>query len=256
MKKRKLGRNRGIWCGKIVTNLELNHELQNKEKTHVIERFFKFFIETEVGTKDSENEKASVLPVIISETKLKEFSITPKKGDIVFLKGPWRTYDKEMPHSNRTKLEQYIFVKQIEVHEEFSVKTRNKIEFKGVLVDKIFVKERDENGHMIKKNGKFVNVLDENEKPIPTTRKKDGKIINDFTVAVNRPNGSDYIPAVASFKLAEFIAYQLEIGAEIECFGYTRSREYELKSNGQVGIAYEAVINRLNVIEPEEKSEK
>lgn len=255
MKKRKLGKNRGIWCGVVISELELSHELKRQEDDTVIERFFKFDVETEIKNKKGELKDQSTLPVIISETKLNELDEKLEVGKIVFLKGSWRTYDHSHPQDVKTRLEQNIYVKSIEIHNDYSVKTRNKFEFEGVLVKKLFEIERDAEGNPIKDDqGRLIPKKDENGNMKYTVRKnKEGQVVNDIIVAINRPNGSDYVPCIAFRKLANFIAEEIEVGSEVEGYGYIRTRHYEFR--GENRVAYEAVVTSLNV-KTEESSEE
>lgn len=256
MKKRKLGKNRGIWCGVVVSKLELSHELKKQDDDTVIERFFKFDVETEIKNKKGELKDASILPVIISETKLNELEQRPEVGKIVFLKGSWRTYDHPNSTDAKKRLEQNIYVKSIEVHNDYPVKTRNKFEFEGVLVKKIFEIERDAEGNPLKDEfGRLIPKKDEKGNAKYTVRKnKEGHIVNDFIVAINRPNGSDYVPCIAYRKLANYIAEEVEVASEVEGYGYIRMREYEFA--GEKQVAYEAVITSLTVKQTEEEQEE
>lgn len=256
MKKRKLGKNRGIWCGTVVSDLELNHELKKMEdgQEKVIERFYTMTVSVELKDRKGDLKDSSNLPVIISESNLKELDEKPEMGKIVFLKGSWRTYDKTEGISHGTRLEQNVFVKVIEVHDEPPVKTRNKFEFEGVLVKKLYEIDRDEEGKPLRdENGKLKAKLDENDNMKYTTRKnKEGFRVNDFIVAINRPNGSDYVPSISYGRLATYIAKDIPIGAEVEGSGYIRSRYYE--SRGQERVAYEAVITYLKLIDDEDEN--
>lgn len=255
MKKRKLGKNRGIWCGTVATPLEFSHELKNQDTGEVIERFMKFNVIAEIKNKKGDIINHSKLPAIIAASKLDALEVTVEVGQIVFLKGSWRTYDNSDHNGNSggTRLEQNIYVNSIEVHEDYPVKTRNKYEFDGVLVKKLFEIERDEKGNKVKdEQGRLVPKKDEEGNLKYTVRKNkaENQTVNDFIVAINRPNGSDYVPCIAYRRLAHFIAEEVEIGAEVSGFGYIRSREYE--SRGQMQVAYEAVITHLEVKEKKE----
>lgn len=255
MKKRKLGKNRGIWCGVVVSSLTLSHELKKQDEELVIERFYKFDVETEIKNKKGELRDRSILPVIISETKLNELERKPEIGTIVFLKGSWRTYDHPNDGDTRKRLEQNIYVKSIELHEEYPVKTRNKFEFEGVLVKKLFEIERDSEGKALKDDQKqLIPRKDENGNLKYTVRKnKEGQIVNDYNIAINRPNGSDYIPCLSYRKLANYIAEEVAIGAEVQGTGYIRMRKYEF--GGQTQVAYEAVVTSLEIKKEENEGE-
>lgn len=256
MEKRKLGKNRGIWSGIVVSALEFSHDLKNKDDNSIIERFYKFKVEVEVINKKQKTKEVSTLPVMISESKLNELDEKVTVGRIVFLKGSWRTYDNSDSPNAKTRLEQNIFVKSIEVHSEYTVRTRNKFEFEGFLVKKLFEIQRDEDGKQLKdEQGRLVPKRDEDGNLKYTVRRnKEDEVVNDMIIAINRPNGSDYIPSVAYEKMASKIATRIPVGAEIQGVGYIRSREYVF--NGETRIAYEAIITELELKEPEIKQDE
>ena len=255
MSKRKLGKNRGIWCGVVVSKLEFSHELKKRDDDTVIERFYKFDIETEIKTKQGEVIDTSILPVVISETKLNDLEERIEVGKIVFLIGSWRTYDHPDVVDVKKRLEQNIFVKSIEIHKEFSVNTRNKFEFEGVLVKKIFEVERDaENRPLKDAQGKLIPKKDDEGNLKYSVRvNKEGQIVNDMIIAINRYNGSDYVPCIAYRRLASYIAEKVDIASEVVGSGYIRMREYEFA--GQKRVAYEAVVTDLT-LKKEEKLEQ
>lgn len=249
MKKGILGKNRGIWCGIVVSGLEFSHDIKSKDDGSVIERFYKFQVEVELINKKKEIKDHSTLPVMISESRLNELDEKVTVGRIVFLKGSWRTYDNSGSNESKTRLEQNIFVKSIEIHSEFAVRTRNKFEFEGFLVKKLFEIQRDEEGRQLKDGqGRLIPKRDEEGNLKYTTRRnKEDEIVNDMIIAINRPNGSDYIPAVAYKKMASKIATSIPVGAVITGSGYIRSREYNF--NGESRIAYEAIITEIELKE-------
>jgi len=262
MEKRKLGKNRGVWYGTVISAVEFSHEVKDRKSGEVVERFYTFNIEAEIKDKKGNVVNTSVLPITVPESKLSEIKpeiteVTQKVkiGDLVFLKGSWRAYDYRNPNTSRTHLEQNAYIKTIEVHDDFQVRTRNKFEFEGVLVKKLYEFERDENGTPIKdEKGRLVPKTDEEGNIKYVVRKnKEGKIVNDFIVAINRPNGSDYIPCLAYKRLATDIAKEIEVGSEVEGAGYIRARYYQ--SGGTDRVAYEAVITSLTAKKPEEESE-
>ena len=231
MKKRKLGKNHGVWSGSVISALEFSHEVKDRKTNEIVERFYKFYIETEISyEKDGELRVVdkSTLPVTVSETNLRELNPeaveateTLVLGDIVFIKGSWRAYDYKSKDENRTRLDQTAYVKIIEKHSDFQVRTRNKFEFEGVLVKKLYEYEKGEGGRAVRDDkGRLVPKKDEEGNDVFTVRKnREGKIVNDFTIAINRPNGSDYIPCIAYGRLAKHIAKNVDRGAEIEEVG-------------------------------------
>lgn len=259
MKHRKLGKNRGVWCGTVVSGLEFSHELVDRKSGEVVDRFYNLEIMTEITDKEGQVIDVSNLPVTLSVKKL--VNIRPEvdnveeklmTGDIVFIKGSWRTYDNK--ENDATKLEQYAYVKVIELHNEYTVKVRNKFEFEGVLVKKLYEIARDgENNPFKDEEGRLVPALDEEGRMKYTVRKnKEGKIVNDYIVAINRPNGSDYVPCLSYKGLAKYISKEIEVGSEVQGSGYIRTRKYTDKY-GRNRVAYEAVINRLEKVESDKE---
>ena len=256
MKKRKLGKNHGVWSGTVATGLEFSHEVKDRKTNEIVESFYKFYIETEISyEKDGELRvvNQSVLPVTVSESNLRELNPsavdvadTLKIGEIVFIKGSWRAYDYKSKEESRTRLDQTAYVKIIEKHEDYQVRTRNKFEFEGVLVKKLYEYEKDAEGRAIRdEKGRLIPKTDEEGNEVFTVRKnRENKIVNDFTVAINRPNGSDYIPSIAYGRLAKHIAKNIDKGAEVEGVGYIRTRTYT-DGSGTERVAYEAVVTQL-----------
>lgn len=244
MTKRKLGRNRGVWCGTVQNEPVFSHEIVDNETDEVIETFYTFEIETEIHNKNNELIDSSTLPIVVSKTKLEELKEEISIGKIVFVKGFWRTYDQKDRTDSRLK--QNVFAKKIELHTEYPVKTRNKFEFEGVLVKKLYKFKRDEDGKPLKdEEGRLIPKLDEEDNIRYTVRRnKEGKLVNDYIVAINRPSGSDYIPCLSYVPLGQKIAKEIEIGEEIKGSGYIRGRKYEDR-NGIMRMAYEVVITRL-----------
>lgn len=264
MKKRTLGKNHGVWSGRVVSPLEFSHEIVNKETEEVIEKFYKLFIEVEIKNKRDELIDSSVLPVTVSSRNIKEVKPEVENveealvvGEILFIKGSWRAYDYKDQNTLRSKLEQTAYVKVLEVHDGFQVRTRNKFEFEGTLVKKLYEPERDENGNAKKdEKGRLIPKLDEDGKEIYTVRKnREGKVVNDFIVAINRPNGSDYIPCIAYGKLAKYIASNVEKTSEIEGSGYIRTRKFK-DGRGNERVAYEAVVSYIKPSEDKIDNEK
>lgn len=263
MEKRKLGKNRGVWYGKVVSEVKFSHEVKDRNSNEVVEKFYTFDVETEITDKKGNVVNVSVLPVTLPESKLNEVKpeitdVTKKLelGNLVFLKGSWRAYDYRNPDTRKTQLEQNAYIKIIEVHDEYQVKTRNKFEFEGVLVKKLYEFERNEDGRPLKdEKGRLIPKVDEEGNIKYVVRKnKEGKVVNDFIVAINRPNGSDYIPCIAYKKLATQIAKEIEVGSEVEGSGYIRARYYQ--SGGVDRVAYEAVITSLVAKETTEDTQE
>lgn len=250
MNKKKLGKNHGVWCGTVASELEFSHDIKHRESDEVIEVFYKFYLDVEKRNKKEEIVDRSLLPVTVSQSNINELGRELSIGTIVFIKGSWRAYDYKNKETSKVKLEQTAYVKIMEAHDDFEVKTRNKFDFSGTIVRKLFEFERDGNGKGLKNDkGQLVPKKDELGNIIYAIRKnKEGKIVNDVTVVINRPNGSDYIPCIAFDRLAKKIKNEIDINSEVEGSGYIRVREYKNR-NGVVEKAYEAVITSIQNIE-------
>lgn len=250
MNKTKLGKNHGVWCGTVASDLEFSHDIKRRESSEVIETFYKFYLEVERKNKRDEVVDRSVIPVTVSKSNIDELDRELTLGTIVFIKGSWRAYDYKDKKNDRVKLEQTAYVKVMEAHDNFEVKTRNKFDFSGTLVRKLFEYERDENGKGKKdEKGRLIPKRDEEGNIIYAVRKnKENKIVNDVTILINRPNGSDSIPCIAYDRLAKKIKSDIAIDSEVEGTGYIRVREYT-NSNGKKEKAYEAVIESIKNIE-------
>jgi hypothetical protein len=253
MKKRKLGKNHGVWCGKVATEMEFSHEVKDRNNGEIIDKFFKLYIDVEIRNKNDVLIDLSRLPVTVSQNNLDALDKELEIGDIVFIKGSWRAYDYKNKDTNRNKLDQTSYVKILEVHDDYQVRTRNKFEFEAILVKKLYEFERLEDGTPVKdEKGRLIPKLDEEGKEIYTVRKnKEGKVVNDFIIAINRPNGSDYIPCISYGKLAKAIASDIEVGSEVEGSGYIRERRYTDR-NGNDRVAYEAVVTSIQPLPVDE----
>jgi hypothetical protein len=253
---KKIGKNLGVWYGEMVGELEFSHEVKERSSGKIIERFLRCNIRTEILNKRGEMIDSSIIPVTVSENKINELAKRPEAGDILFLKGSWRAYDYKKGAGGKTKLEQTAYAKFIELHTSYQMKVRNKFDFEGVLVRKLYECEREENGKPKKdQQNRLIPRLDENGAVKYTVRKnKEGKVVNDITIAVNRPNGSDYLPAIAYKKLAVYISKQVDIYAEVEGSGYIRSRN--ITKNGIEEMVYEVVVTQLNIVGEEPTKEE
>ena len=249
MYKTKLGKNHGVWCGTVASELEFSHDIRQRDSGDVIETFYKFYLYVEHLRKEEVIDR-STIPVTVSKSNLDALDRELTLGTIVFIKGSWRAYDYKDRKSTKVRLEQTAYVKIMEAHDDFEVKTRNKFDFSGVLERKLFEYERDEQGKPKKdEKGRLIPRLDENGNPIYAVRKnKEGKIVNDITILINRPNGSDYIPCIAYERLAKKIKNEIDLKSEVEGSGYIRVREY-LDREGMTVKAYEAVITSIQNVE-------
>ena len=85
-----------------------------------------------------------------------------------------------------------------------------------------------------------------------------GREITDILLAVNRSyNKSDYIPIIAWGRNARF-AKNLHVGDNVKIWGRIQSRTYQKRISEEETItktAYEVSINRMELVEKEEKEE-
>lgn len=253
--KNKKGINKTVWCGTVVKPLEFNHELVNENTGELIDKFYRFSLKTEVSTNKGRKLDSSVLPIIVSEKYLKRLDKEIELGDKLFIRGSWRVYSVSKNNSKR-KVEQFGFVKHIEHVKEEAKKSINRFEFEGYLVTKLEEIQRDENKKLLKdEQGNFVPVLDEEgNKKYGVRLNKEKKIVNDYTVAINRTNHSDYVPCLSYFKLAKDIAENVELGSKVKGSGYVRSRSYKVHEGTdyeEENTVYEAVVVSLEVLPKE-----
>lgn len=249
MENKKLGRNRGIWSGVVVSELTFDHSVKDRVSGEVIESFLVMEVEVTITNKQGDLIDTSVLPCMVAQSAVDKLTRRPRLGDVVFMKGPWRAYDVREADTGRTQLEQNALVKVLEVHDTYPVRTRNKFEFKGVLVKKLYKFMRDAEGVPLKdETGKLLPKLDvEGNMEYTVRRNKEGKRVNDFIVAINRTNGSDYVPCIAYSKMAGVVAEDIPIGSEVEGVGYIRARRFEDR-HGNKQVAYETVVTALEVV--------
>lgn len=162
--------------------------------------------------------KKDIVPILVSEKILK--TIQPNKGDIVEVKGHFRSYNQK-DLNGRSHLILNVFVREMNILDEYN--------------------SEDEN--IIKITHGFIC------KP-PIFRKTPlGRDITDLMVAVNRQYiKSDYIPCIVWNEDA-VLAASLQVGDEIQFKGRIQSREYMKKfpdsGKEEERIAYEVSINKL-----------
>lgn len=240
------GKNKNIWCGEVVEPLTFSHSKKNNDIVSGKEKFYKFSIKTKVVTSKGKLLDESVLPMVVSEQQLTTLGREVEIGDIVFLRGSWRAYSK----SNSRKIVQMGYIKEISHTELKDGKYLNRFDFEGYLVDKLYVPMRDENGKPIidSQTGKFKPLLDESGKKQWTVRlNKEKKIVNDYTIAINKKERSFYIPTLSYFELAKKIAKDIHPGMKVKGSGYIRSRRHE-DLFGNEKIVYEAVATTIEVL--------
>ncbi|MGF9890936.1 hypothetical protein ABEX78_19980 [Priestia megaterium] len=261
MEKQTFGLNRGVWCGKVVKGPEFNHDLRNKETDEVIEQYFVVEVEVEFENSKKTVTDTSVLPVLITKTKMDSLGGI-QEGDLLFVKGEYRAYDRRDEASGRRHTITRILSKKTEKVEGYT-RTRNKIEFHGVLKSKLYKAKFNEDGVLEKdEKGRPVAVLDEEGNKIPWVRRNtEGLTVNDFVLEVAKEivdeNGevktvyTDYIPMIAYGAVAWQIAKEIELDTKVKARGYIRRRP----KNGFEGeYVYEPVITRITPVKEEDSS--
>jgi single-stranded DNA-binding protein len=230
-------KSKGIWIGTIVSSPALHHELIIKG--NVVARFYTFQIS--VKTKVDDEDQIFQLPVILKEKKWEENKNILRLGNRIHIEGFWKAYESRL-ENGKTKKEQSIYAAWIELTTK---EDTNGYVFEGYLTNKLFVRKR-EDGILSFEEGKPVPLVDEDGNVIYTTRLKDGRRINDFTIVVD---GNNYIPCVAYDPIASWVAKELSIGSLVSAKGYARSRVFSKKNQEQ--MAYEIVIEELHRVSKE-----
>lgn len=259
MDKKTFGLNRGVWCGKVIGNPEFNHELRDKETQEIIEEYFLVDVEVEYENSKQTVKDTSVLPVLITKTKVDALGGI-NEGDLLFIKGEYRAYDRRDEESGRRQTITRVLAKKCEKVEDFT-RTRNKIEFHGVLKNKLYKSKFTEDGILEKdEKGRPVPVLDDDGNKIPWTRRnQDGLTVNDFVLEVAKEVITedneiktiykDYIPMISYGPVAWQIAKEIEVDTKVKVRGYIRRRP----KNGFEGeYVYEPVIVRITPVKDEE----
>ncbi len=187
--------------GEIVSNAEYSHEVYG-------EGFYNMAIKIERLSGQSD-----FIPITISERILREEGI--KLGDMVALKGQFRSYNKQV--DGKSKLALTIFVREV-VPKQDNMPT-NTIELSGYIC----------------------------KEPIYRTTPFNREIC-DVLLAVNRAyNKSDYIPCIAWGRNARFVK-SIEVGEKVVLQGRIQSREYQKKIddyNVENRVAYEISISKI-----------
>lgn len=165
------------------------------------------------------SEKFDLINITISE---RFFAIKePEVGDVVEIKGQFRSYNNFSNIGNRLMLT--VFVKEIEYLDTLNI-TQNP--------NTIFL-----NGYICKS-------------PIYRTTPF-MREITDILLAVNRSyNKSDYIPCIAWGRNAKY-AETFEVGTNLKIWGRIQSREYQKRINDEefeTKTAYEISICKLEAI--------
>ena len=187
--------------GQIVSNAEFSHEVYG-------EGFYNMIIKIE-----RLSSQCDFIPITISDRILREEGI--KVGDMVALKGQFRSYNKQV--EGKSKLDLTIFVR--EIVPKIENYPTNVIELSGYIC----------------------------KEPIYRTTPFNREIC-DVLIAVNRAyNKSDYIPCIAWGRNARFVK-SINVGEKVILQGRVQSREYQKKiddDNIENKIAYEISINKI-----------
>ena len=162
--------------------------------------------------------------IMVSERLI--FDNPPREGDFVEIKGQIRTYNEIVDEKNILNV--VVFAKEIYQSENFGY-NENYIYLEGFLC----------------------------KEPLKRTSPL-GREICDMMLAVNRMyNKSDYIPIIAWGRNARF-AKNLHVGDNVKIWGRIQSRTYQKRISEEETItktAYEVSINRMELVEKEEKEE-
>ena len=139
-------------------------------------------------------------------------------------------------------------------------RTRNKIEFHGVLKSKLYKAKFNEEGVIeLDEKGKPVPVLDENGNKISWVRRNtEGLTVNDFVLEVGKKITTeegqekvvytDYIPMLAYGAIAWQVAKDIDLDTPVLAQGYVRCRP---KNGFADEVVYEPVITRITPLEQE-----
>ena len=154
------------------------------------------------------------IPITISERILREEGL--KVGDMVALKGQFRSYNKFV--DGKSKLMLTVFVR--EIIEPVPNQNTNIIELEGYIC----------------------------KEPIYRTTPFKREIC-DILLAVNRAyNKSDYLPCIAWGRNARFVS-NLAVGEKLYLTGRIQSREYQKRideNHTETRVAYEVSISKLS----------
>ena len=196
-----MNNNKVYVSGEIVSNAEFSHEVYG-------EGFYNMLIKIERLSGQSD-----IIPITISERILREEGI--KMGDMVALKGQFRSYNKQV--DGKSKLALTIFVR--EIVPKLDNAPTNIIELSGYIC----------------------------KEPIYRTTPFNREIC-DVLLAVNRAyNKSDYIPCIAWGRNARFVK-SIDVGEKVVLQGRIQSREYQKKideNNIENRVAYEISISKI-----------
>lgn len=209
-----LENNKVVLCGSVDSEPAFSHMIYG-------EKFYLFKLRV---PRLSEN--FDLINITISERFFP--LVTPQLGDLVEIRGQFRSYNNFSNIGNRLILT--VFVKEIEFLNSID-KTENP--------NKIFL-----DGYVCKP-------------PIYRTTPF-MREITDILLAVNRSyNKSDYIPCIAWGRNAKY-AETIEVGTNLKIWGRIQSREYQKKINDEefeTKTAFEISVSKLEIAENSEDDE-
>jgi hypothetical protein len=251
-KKRKFV-NRGVFCGEVQSEPLLDHQIKNNDSGEVIKEYYAVDIEVEFENKNKTVKDVSVLPFLLTKEQMEEMGGV-STGDILFIKGEWRAYDRRLEDGRRQTVTR-VLSRKAEKIEDFT-RTRNKVEFEGLLKSKIHKAKFDEDGRLERDEKKrLVLILDEEGKKIPWIRKNpEGHVVNDFVLQVTKEMEKDgemkvlyedFIPCIAYGPVAWQIMKEIDIDTPVKARGYVRRR---MKKGYEGEYVYEPVITRITPI--------
>lgn len=154
-------------------------------------------------------------------------------NDTVAVSGEFRTYNMYNEEPGK-RLKQTVFLTDCKKIEKLP-EDNNVVFLKGILVNKLFEVQLDEEGRPIQgENGKIIYKLDDEGNRLPTVRYNTKKeALNDCIIAIDRKNNKSSYPVCVAFNsIATYIRDGVEIGDEVEVLGRIFSREYE-KNNSK-----------------------
>ena len=186
--------------GEVETEPEINHFVKDEE-------FYGF--DLKVARLSGQND---IIPIVIAKRLVDFYQI--KKGDLIALKGQFRSFNKI--ENEKRKLVLSVFVKEVCEWDEGA------------------------NPNIIELNG-FVC------KPVIYRKTPFAREICDVLLAVNRRfNKSDYIPCIAWGNNAQIVS-QMNVPNSLKIVGRIQSREYTKveNDNPQIKVAYEVSISKL-----------
>ena len=201
-----------------INTLTVSGMIQSVEKSHDFHGEQSYRIMLEI-VRLSEN--TDVVPVIVSEKLLYNNEITP--GMFITVHGQIRTKNHK-DENGKSRLLVFGYagdVEQVDGSVVEALETKNEVEMEGYVCK------------------------------VPTHRVTNtGRIITDLLIACNRQySKSDYVPCIV-WGINAKMAKNLRVGDKIRLFGRFQSREYRRKADeaGQINVAYEVSISRLEVI--------